>query len=97
MMKKAVKAASTLTPVDVKQVEAIERNPDAEIITTDAVPIEPVNRLEVVRNLPEVDVDEDVIAVTGGIEAFKGEDRRTMRVVVYFGELHQQEVIGGTQ
>ena len=93
MIKKSAKADSAINPVHVDQVDGIKEGSDADPIVTVIEPIEPVNRLEVVRKLPEVDADEDVIAVSGGIEAFKGEDRRTMRVVVYCGELHQQEVI----
>ena len=52
---------------------------------------EPINRLEVVRQLPEVDPDVKTKQAQGGIQHFKDVDDRTMNVVIHKGELYKQE------
>lgn len=50
-----------------------------------------INRLEVVRQLPEVDPDVKTKQAQGGIQHFKDVDDRTMNVVIHKGELYKQE------
>jgi hypothetical protein len=49
-----------------------------------------IDRLELVRELPEVAADVEAVQVKGGIEYFKDADRRTMRVVAHGGQLCKQ-------
>ena len=49
-----------------------------------------IDRLDLVRELPEVAADVEAVQVKGGIEYFKDADRRTMRVVAHGGQLCKQ-------
>lgn len=49
-----------------------------------------IDRLELVRELPEIGIDIEAVQVKGGIEYFKDVDRRTMRVVAHGGQLCKQ-------
>jgi hypothetical protein len=49
-----------------------------------------IDRLELVRELPEIAADVEAVQVKGGIEHFKDVDRRTMNVVAYGGQLCKQ-------
>lgn len=51
---------------------------------------DPIDRLELVRTLPEVEWAEESKQAQGGIEHFKDVDGRTMNVVVHGGELKKQ-------
>ena len=75
--------------MNAKQKQA-EAKKTAPLTTVEANSHEPIDRLERVRALPEVDVSENVQQMTGGIEFFKDGDERTMRVCVFDGELCKQ-------
>lgn len=49
-----------------------------------------IDRLELVRELPEIASDVEAVPVKGGIEYFKDADRRTMCVVAHGGQLCKQ-------
>lgn len=64
---------------------------DAETETfSDEVTEVVIDRLDRVRELPEVAADIKAIQVKGGIEHFKDADRRTMSVVAHDGQLWKQ-------
>lgn len=64
---------------------------DAETDTSlDEVSDVVIDRLELVRELPEVAADIKAVQVKGGIEHFKDVDRRTMSVVAHDGQLWKQ-------
>lgn len=64
---------------------------DAETETSsDEVSEVVIDRLELVRELPEIAADVEAVQVKGGIEHFKDVDRRTMNVVAYGGQLCKQ-------
>lgn len=64
---------------------------DAEAETSsDEVSEVVIDRLELVRELPEIAADVEAMQVKGGIEHFKDADRRTMSVVAHDGQLWKQ-------
>jgi hypothetical protein len=65
--------------------------PEADVgKTEDQVSDVVIDRLELVRDLPEIAADIEAVQVKGGIEHFKDVDRRTMNVVAYGGQLCKQ-------
>lgn len=97
------KAGKTVAPVEQKVAAILpvanavdESNEDLSKPETDVEQTEDqasdvvIDRLELVRELPEIASDVEAVQVKGGIEHFKDADRRTMNVVAYGGQLCKQ-------
>lgn len=74
-------ANENLAGPEAKDDSSDTENPVSEVV---------IDRLELVRELPEIAADVEAVQVKGGIEYFKDVDRRTMRVVAHGGQLCKQ-------